>query len=257
MLTVLRSAEGQLPPFRFSQWHYMFYVFEGRDWGSEIRHWVVVFFLPPKPLCCRSVAQSCPAPHGLKHARIPSTISQSLLRLVSIESVMPSNHLILCCHILLLPLICPSFRVFSIKSALCIRWPEYWSFTISPSSEYSGLISFRLDWFDLLAVQGALKSLLPYHNLKASVFWRLAFFMAHHSHLSMNTGKTIALTLQTFVGKMMSLLCNMLSRCVIVFLPRSKHLLISWLQSPSAVILEPKKIKFVTAVFPLLFAMKW
>ena len=115
---------------------------------------LLFFFLPQKPLCCSSVAQSCPAPHGLKHARIPSTVSQSLLRLVSIESVMPSNHLILRCHILLLPLICPSFRVFSIKSALCIRWPEYWSFSISPCSEYSGLISFRLDWFDLLAVQG-------------------------------------------------------------------------------------------------------
>ena len=177
---------------------------------------------------------------------------------MSTESVMPSNHLSLCYHFLLLPSIFPSFRVFSIKSSLCIRWPEYWSFSISPSNEYSGLISFRLDWFDLLAVQGTLKSLLPYHNLKASVFWCLAFFMAYLSHLSMTTRKTIALTLQTFVGKMMSLLFNMLSRFIIAFLPRSKHLLISWLQSPYAVILEPRKIKSVTAsIVPLLFALKW
>ena len=194
----------------------------------------------------RSVLSISLPPRGLKHTRIPSIISQSLLRLMSTESVMPSNHLILCHHLLLWPSIFPSFRVFSIKSSLCIRWPEYWSFGISPSNEYSGLISFRLDWFDLLAVQGTLKSLLLKHNLKASVFWCLAFFMAYLSHLSMTIRKTIALTLQTFVGKMMSLLFNMLFRLVIAFLPRSRRLLISWLQSPSAVILEPRKIKSVT-----------
>jgi len=205
----------------------------------------------------RSVLSTSLLPRGLKHTRIPSIISQSLLRLMSTESVMPSNHLILCHHLLLWPSVFPSFRVFSVKSSLCIRWPEYWSFGINPSNEYSGLISFRLDWFDLLAVQGTLKSLLLKHNLKASVFWCLAFFMAYLSHLSMTTRKTIALTLQTFVGKMMSLLFNMLSRFIIALLPRSKHLLISWLQSPYAVILEPRKIKSVTAsIVPLLFALK-
>ena len=136
---------------------------------------------------------------------------------------------------------------------------KHWSFSFSikPSSEYSGLIYVKIDWLYLLAVQGTLKSLLPYHNLKASVFWHLAFFMAHLSHLSMTTGKTIALTLQTFVSKMKSLLFHMLSRFIIAFLPRSKHLLISWLQSPYAVILEPRKIKSVTVlIFSLLFAMK-
>ena len=159
---------------------------------------------------------------------------------------MPSNHLILC-HPLLLSIF-PSIRVFSNESILCISWPEYWSFSISisPSSEYSGLISFRVDWFDLLAVQRTLKSLLQHHSSKASILWCSAFFMVQLSHAYMTTGKTIALTRWTFVGKVMSLLFNMLSRLVIAFLPRSKRLLISWLQSPSAVILEPKKIKSVT-----------
>ena len=160
---------------------------------------------------------------------------------MSIESVMPSNHLILCCP-LLLPSISSSIRVFSNESVLRIRWPKYWSFSfrISLCSEYSGLISFRINWFDLLTVQGALKSLLQ-HNLKASILWCLVFFMVQLSNPYMTTGKTITLAIQTFVGKGMSLLFNMLSRFVIAFLLKSKHLLISWLQSLSAVILEPKK----------------
>ena len=155
---------------------------------------------------------------------------------------MPSNHLILCCPLLLLPSIFPSIRVFSNESALCIRWPKYWSFSfnISPSNEHSGLISFRMDWLDLLAVQGTLKSLLQHHSTKASILWHSAFFIVQLSHPYMTTGKTIALTRQTFVGKVMSLLFDMLSRLVITFLPRNKCLFISWLQSPSAVILEPK-----------------
>ena len=164
---------------------------------------------------------------------------------MSIKSVMPSNHLIFCHSLLLLPSIFPSIRVFSNESVLHIRRPKYWSFnfSISPSNEYSGLISFRMDWLDLLTVQGTLKSLLQYHSSKASVLWCSAFFIVQLSHPYMTTGKTIALTRWTFVGKLMSLLFNMLSRLVISFLPRSKRLLISWLHSPSAVILEPRKIK--------------
>ena len=162
---------------------------------------------------------------------------------MSIESVTPSNHLILCRPLLLLPSIFPSIRVFSNESALCIRWPKYWSFSfnISPSNKHPGLISFRMDWLDLLAVQGTLKSLLQNHSSKASILQHSAFFIVQLSHPYMTSGKTIALTRWTFVGKVMSLLFNMLSRLVVTFLPRSKHLLISWLQSPSAVILEPKK----------------
>ena len=156
---------------------------------------------------------------------------------------MPCSHLILCHPLLLLPPIPPSIRVFSNESALRMRWPKYWSFSfsISPSNEHPGLISFRMDWLDLLAVQGTLKSLLQHHSSKASIFQRSAFFIVQLSHPCMTTGKTIALTRWTFVGKVMSLLFNMLSRLVITFLPRSKRLLISWLQSPSAVILEPPK----------------
>ena len=161
---------------------------------------------------------------------------------------MPSNHLILCHPLLLLPPIPPSIRVFSNESTLCIRWPKYWnfSFSISPSNEHSGVISFRMDWLDLLAAQGTLKSLLQHHSSKASILWHSAFFTVQISHSYMTTGKTIALTRWTFVGKGLSLLFNMLSRLVITFLLRSKHLLISWLQSPSAVILEPKKINSLT-----------
>ena len=158
---------------------------------------------------------------------------------------MTSNHLILCHPLLLLPSIPPSIRVFSIESTLRTRGPKYWSFSfsISPSNEHPGLISFRMDWLDLLAVQGTLKSLLQHHSLKASILRCSAFFTIQLSHPYMTTGKTIALTRRTFVGKAMSLLFNMLSRLVITFLPRSKHILISWLQSPSSVILEPPKIK--------------
>ena len=154
---------------------------------------------------------------------------------------MPSNHLILHCPLLLLPSIFPSIRVFSNESALHIRWPKYWSFSfnISSSNEHPGLIPFRMDWLDLLAVQGTLKSLLQHHSSKPSVHWHLAFFRVQLSHPYMTTGKTVALTRWTFVGKVMSLPFNMLSRLVITFLQRSKCLLISWLQSPSAVILEP------------------
>ena len=179
-------------------------------------------------------------------ASLSITNSWSLLKLVSIESVMPSNHLILCHPLLLLPSIFPSIRVFSNESVLHIRWPKYWSFSISPSNEYSGLISFRMVWLDLLAVQGTLKSLLQHHSSKASVLRDSDFFIVQLSHPYMTTGKTIALSRRTFVGKVMSLLCNMLSRLIITFLPRGKHLLISWLQSPSAVILEPPKIKSAT-----------
>ena len=177
---------------------------------------------------------------------------------MSIQSVMPSNHLILCHLLLLLPSIFPRIRVLSNESVLCIRWPKYWSFSfsISPSNEYSGLISFRSDWCHLLGVQGTLKSFLQHHSSKASILQHSAFFMVQLSHLYMTTGKTIALTRQTFVGKVMSLLFNMLSRLVIAFLPRSKHLFISWLQSPSAVILEsPQNSLSLFSLFPHLFAM--
>ena len=162
---------------------------------------------------------------------------------MSIDLVMPSNHFILCGSLFLLPSIFPSIRVFSNESVVHIRWPKYWSFSFSicPPNEYSGLISFRVDWLDLLAVQGTLKSLLQHHSSKASILQRSAFFMVQLSHPYMTTGKTIALTRRSFVGKVMSLLFKMLSRLVIAFLPRSMHLLISWLKSASAVILEPKK----------------
>ena len=186
-------------------------------------------------------------PHGLQRERPPcrSPASGVLLKLISIESVMPPNHVILCHPLLLPPSIFPSIRVFSNELALHIRWPKYWSFSfnISPSNEHSGLISFRMDWLDLLAVQGTLKSFLQHHSSKVSILRCSAFFIVQLSPPYMTTGKTIALTRLTFVGKVMSLLLNMLSRLVIAFLPRSKRLLISWLQSPSAVILEPPKIK--------------
>ena len=158
---------------------------------------------------------------------------------------MPSNHLILCHPLLLLPSIFPSIRVFSNDSTLHIRWPNYWSFSfnISPSNEHPGLISCRMDWLDLLAIQGILKSLLQHHSSKASILRCSAFFIVELSHPYMTTGKTIALTRRTFISKVMPLLFKMLSRLVITFHPRNKCLLISWLQSPSAVILEPKKIK--------------
>ena len=159
---------------------------------------------------------------------------------------MPSSHLILFRPLLLLPSVFTSIQVFSDESVLRIRWQKYWSFSISPFNEYSGLISFRMDWLDHLAVQRTLKSLFQYHSSKTSILYCSAFFTVQLTHPYVTTGKTIALTRQTFVGKVMSLLFNMLSRLVITFLPKSKYLLISWLQSPSAVILEPPKIKSVT-----------
>ena len=181
-----------------------------------------------------------------QQASLSITNSQRLLKLMSIALVMPSNHLVLCSPLLLLPSTFPSIRVFSNESLLHIRWPKYWSFSSSPSNEYSGLISFRMDWLDLLAVQGTLKSLLQHHNSKASILQHSAFFIVQLLHQYTTPGKTIALTGWTFVGKVMSLLFNMLSRLVTIFLLRSKCLLISWLHSPSAVILEPKKIKSLT-----------
>ena len=196
-----------------------------------------------------SVAQSCLTlcdPMTTVHqASLPITNCQSSLKLMSIESVMPSNHLFFCCPLLLPPSIFPSIWGFSNESVLCIKWPKYWSFSfsISPSNEYSGLISFRMDCLDFLAVQGTLKSLLQDYSSKISILRCSVFFIVQLSHQYVTTGKTIALTRWTIIGKIMSLLFNMLSRLVITFLPGSKRLLISWLQSPSAVILEPQKMK--------------
>ena len=180
-----------------------------------------------------------------RQASLSITNSRSPPKPMSIESVMPSNHLIPCHPLLLLPPIPPSIRIFSSEWAVRIRWPKYWSFSliISPSNEHPGLISFRMYWLDFLAVQGTLKSLLQHHSSKASILWCSAFLIVQLSHPYKTTGKTTALTRRTFVGKVMSLLLNMLSRLVRTFLPRNKRLLISWLQSPSAVILEPPKIK--------------
>ena len=192
---------------------------------------------------CSVVPDSVTPLTAAHQASLSFIISQSLFRLMSTELVIPSNHLILCRPLLLPPSIFP--RVFSNESALCVRWPKYWSFSfnISPSKDYSGLISFRTDWFDVPAVQGALKSLFQHHSSKASILRCSAFFIVQLSHPYMTTGKTIALTRQTFVSKVMSLLFNMLCRLVIAFLSRSKRLLISWLQSPSSVILEPPQNK--------------
>ena len=167
--------------------------------------------------------------------------SWALLKLSFIELVMPSNHLILCHPLLLLPSVFPSIRVFSVSQFFATGGKNYWSFRISPPNDYSRLISIRIDWFDLFAVQGTLRSLLQHHSTKALILWYSAFFMVQLSHPYVTTGKTIALTIWSCVSKVMSLLSNKLSRLVIVFLPRSKHLLISWLHLPSAVILEPKK----------------
>ena len=204
----------------------------------------------------RSVVSNSLRPHELQHARPPCPSPTPRVHSnTSIESVMPSSHLILCNPLFLLPPIPPSIRVFSNELTLRMRWPKYWSFSFSiiPSKEQPGLISFRMDCLDLLAVQGTLKSLLQHHSSEASVLRCSAFFTVQLSHPYMTTGKTIALTRRTFVGKIMSLLLNMLSRLVITFLPRSKRLLISWLQSPSAVILEPQKIKSATVsiFFPI------
>ena len=211
----------------------------------------------------RSVAQSCPTLCDPMNRSMPGLpVHHQLLEftethvhpvvdddlMASMESVMPSSHLILCRPLLLLPPIPPSIRVFSNESALRMRWPKYWSFSfnISPSNEHPGLISLRIDWLDLLAVKRTLKSLLQHHSSKASILQCLAFFIVQLSHPNMTTGKIIALIRRTFVEKVMSLLFTMLSTLVITFLPRSKCQLISWLQSPSAVILEPPKIKSAT-----------
>ena len=190
-------------------------------------------------------------------ASLSFTISQSMLKHVHWvgDAIQPSHPL---SSPSLPAFIFTSIRVFYNESDLHIRWPKYWSFSINPSNEYSGLISFRMDWFDLLAVQATLKSLLQHHSLKASILWHSAFFMVQLSHPYKATGKTIALTIRTFVSKVMSLLFNMLFRLVIAFLPRSKRLLISWLQSPSAMILKPRKLCLsLFSSFPHLFAMKW
>ena len=204
---------------------------------SQVRTWI--------QLCCCSVSQSCPTLCDLMDCSTPGflsiTISHRLLKLRSIQSVMPLNYLI-CRPLLLLPSIFPSIRIFSNQSVLHIRWPKYGSFSISPSNEYSRLISFRIDWLDLLAVKGTLRNLLQHHSSKPSILRHSAFFMVQLSQAYMTTGKTIALTKWTFVGKVMSLLFNMWSRLVVAFLPRSKRFLIPWLQSPFAVILELKKI---------------
>ena len=229
----------------FAFWYYAKYLAR-INWYFIFREYVIVvqwlscvwLFVTPW-----TTARQLPCPS-------PSP-SRSLLKFMSIESRRPYTI----SPVLLLPSIFPSIRVFSNESALCIRWPKYWSFSLSPSNEYLGLIPYQIDWFDFLAVHGTLKSFLQHHSSKASILQHSAFFMVWLSHPYVTTGKTIALTRWTFVGKVMSLLFNMLSRFIIAFLPRSKHLLISWLQSPSAVILEPKKRKSVIAsvVFPSIF----
>ena len=193
------------------------------EWLCNFSYAYVIF---PLQFSDSAVSGSATSWTAACQASLFITNSQSLLKLMSIELVMPSNHLILCHSLLLLPSIFPSIRVFSNESLIPIRWPKYWSFSFStsPSNEYSGLISFRMDWLDLLTVQGTLRSLLQHHSSKASILQPSAFFMVHLSHLYMTTGKTIDLTRQTFVGKVMSFVFSMLSRSVIAFLPRNKHL---------------------------------
>ena len=246
---VMPSSRGSSQP---KNWTHVSYVscFKGGFFTTNATWEALILWFSSVHFSCSVMSDSL-QPHGLQHcqASLSITNSRSLFKLMFIESVMPSNHLILCRPLLLPPSIFPRIRAVSNKSVLYIRWPKYWSFSfsISLSSEYLGLISFTMDWLDLLAVQGTLKSLLKHHSSKASLLWHSAFFIFQLSHPYMTTGKTIALTRKTFVGKVMSLLFNMLSRLVITFLPRSKRLLISWWQSPSAVILEPKKIKSATA----------
>ena len=245
-------ADGsQLPPnWKLAQTHWAVSLYPRRF--PEVNNGLIQGYKVQAPLpfqfssvqslsCVRLFATEWTA---ARQASLSITNSQSLLKLMSIESVMPSNHLVLCRPLLLSPSIFPIIRVFSNDSVLRIRWSKYWSFSfsISPSNEYSVLISFRMNWLDLLAVQGTLKSLLQHHSSKTSILQHWAFIIAQLSHPYMTTGKTIALTSRTFVGKVLSLLFNMLSRLVITFLPRSKCLLISRLQSPSVVILEPRKI---------------
>ena len=226
-ITVVSSAYLRLLIFFLQSWFQLvIHAALHFTWCTQFSH--VWLFATPWTTACQDL--------------LSITNSQSLPKLMSIESVMPSNHVILCHPLLLLSSIFPNIRVFSNESTLFIRWPKYWSFSfyISPSNEHPGLIFFRIDWLDLLEVQGTLKSLLQHHSSKASILQCSAFFIAQISYPYITTGETIALTRQTFVHKVMSLLFNMLSRLVITFLPRSKHLLISWLQSPSAEILEPQ-----------------
>ena len=223
---------------------------EGKEWNKRL-HFSSVQSLSQVRLFATPWMSAC-------QASLSITNSWSSLKLTAIESVMPSSHLILGRPLLLMPPIPPSIRVFSNESTLHMRCPKYWSFSFSiiPSKEHPGLISLRMDWLDLLAVQGTLRSLLQHHSSKASILWCSAFFTVQLSHPYMTTGKTIALTRRTLVGKVMSLLFNMLSRLVITFLPRSKRLLISWLQSPSAVILEPppqNKVWHCFHCFPIYF----
>ena len=224
-------------------------IWEDLEWIPSILHcniWDIWSFSSIQLLSCVWLfATPWTAAH---QASLSISNTQILLKLMSIKLVMPSNHLILCRPLLLPPSVFSSIRIFASESVLCIRWPKYWnfSFSISLSNEYSGLISFRIDWLDLLDVQGTLESLLQHYNSKPSILQRSAFFIVQLSHLYMTTGKNIALTRQTLVGKVITLLFNKLSRLLITFLPKSKCLLISWLQSPSAVILEPQKAKFDT-----------
>ena len=223
---------GQTPGFVDGQGSLLYWAYYRIQFSSIAQSY---------PTLCDPMNRSTP---GLPvHHQLPESTQP-----MSNESVMPSNHLILCRPLLLLLSIFPSIRVFSNESVLCIRWPKYWSFnfSVSPSNEYSGLIFFWMNWLDLLAVQGTLKSLLQHHSSKASILLHSAFFIVQLSHPYVTTGKTIVLTRWTFADKVMSLLLNMQSRWVKTFLPRSKRLLISWLQSPSAVILEPRKRKSAT-----------
>ena len=235
--------------------HFVTYLHFFEFCYSVLYHAEVLWILNYLLLFSHSVVSDALQPHGLQHTRLPVLHHLSeLAQIMPIELVMPYNHLVLC-RPLLLPSIFPRIRVSSNESALCIKKRKQWSFSfsISPSNEYSGLISFRIVWLDLLAVQGTLKSLLQHHSSKAAILQCSVFFTVQLSHTYMTTGKTIALTRWTFVGKVMSLLFNMLSELVITFLPRHKRLLISWLQSPSVVIVEPPKLRSVSFhCFPLI-----
>ena len=234
--------------------------FEPRYFGSRgctCNHYVILSLNPLVVQLLTSVVLFVTPWTATCQASLSFTISLNLLKLMSIEWMMPSNHLILCCLLLLLPSIFPSIRVFSNELALRIRWPKYWgfSFSISPSNEYSGLISFRIDWFDLLAVQGTLKSLPQHHSSKASILQCSAFFMVQLSHLCMTTGKTIALSIRIFISHVMSLLFNVLSTFVIAFLSRSKHLLIAAVTICSDFGTQENSLSLFP-LFPHLFAMK-
>ena len=234
----------------------MYYIFPSVDWTHVLPSLSVQFSSVIQ--LCQTICDpmDCSTSGFRVHHQLPDVGNLSSVKLLSIESVMSSNNLILCLLLLLLSSIFPNIRVFSNESVIHIRWPKYWSFrfNISLSSEHSGLISFRMDWLDLLPVQGILKSLLQHHSSKASTLQHSTFFIVQLSHPYMTTEKTIALTRWTFVSNAMSLLSDVLSRLVITFLPRNKHLLFPWLQSPPAVILEPQNRKFTTVSY--LFAMK-